>query len=67
MEITRSASQSNLNSLEKNSGHINQNKALLEDRAHLFCRTVVGSLLQNNTKVWAPLKKKIVDLILDYE
>lgn len=39
----------------------------LEERAHLFGRTVANNLLQYDPKDWTLLKKKIFDLFFDYE
>ena len=48
-------------------GNIKQGATPLEDRAFVFGRTAVDSLLQCNTKDWPRLKKEIMDIFFEHQ
>jgi len=59
--------QGNSPTISQNQSNGNAKQSALEDKAHVFGRTVADSLLQCETKDWPLLKKKIMDLFFEYE
>ena len=66
--LTTQLSQgSSLNSHTESNLNAKQGATQQEDRAYVFGRTVADSLLQCDTKDWPRLKKKIMDIIFEFE
>ena len=66
--LTTQLSQgSSLNSHTESNLNAKQGATQQEDRANDFGRAVANSLLQCDTKDWPRLKKKIMDILFEYE